>query len=407
MAATGNRIAVIDGLRGYFLVMMMSSHLIFDGGALLLRVHHGEVAFVEDAQGFVFLSGLVVGLTYARILGRRGTVALTEKAWTRVGELYRLLMLTLAVVLASAFLLPGGSQIWGWQLGILGTAPLDHVPLAVGLLYQPAYLDILPQYMIYLVAAPFLVRWTAAGHGFTVIAGSLAIWIAAQMGLHLPLVAAVERLVMMADSGAALRAYFNPLGWQLFFVSGAVIGAAAYTGQLKTDKILGPQRLGLAMIALGLAGVFTVIRVLHGLSLLDGELGQRFYRLLRREDLSLVYVLNFAALGYGVAFLLVNAGSAAVPRAVGFVGRMLHRFFAVPFFAFLGRHSLQVYAFHVLVAYAAVAIQWYAGPLNEWAKSAIVIGAVLSLAIPAQWHSLSQRREQARATLRAATSSQA
>ncbi|MCF4164146.1 OpgC domain-containing protein [Zavarzinia compransoris] len=398
MAATAKRIAVIDGLRGYFLVMMMSSHLIFQGGAMMLHLHHGELAFVEDAQGFVFLSGLVVGLTYCRILDRKGPAALTSKAWTRVGELYRLLLLTLAAVILAALVLPDGDRIWGWQLGLLGTAPLDHLGIAAALLYQPAYLDILPQYMIYLIAAPFIVRWTAAGHGPTIVAGSLALWMAAQVGLHLPVVAGLEAAVQSVDSGAALRSYFNPLGWQLLFVTGAVTGAAFQSGRLDLQRIFGRERLGLALIALGFAAVFAGIRIAHGIGL-EGDLADRFYRLLRREDLSLVYVLNFAALGYGVGYLIANADTREVPRVLAMAGSGLRRFFAFPFFAFLGKHSLQVYAFHVLVAYAVVALQWYWGPFDEWTKSALVVAAWASLGIPATWHHLSQRREQARAAV--------
>lgn len=396
MPPNGNRIALIDGLRGYFLILMMSSHLHFAGGALLLRLHHGEGAFVEDAQGFVFLSGLVVGLTYARILGRKGASALTTKALGRVGELYRMLLLTMAVIIGLALVVPHGAEIWGWQLGKLAEDPLGHIGVAAALLYQPAYLDILPQYMIYLVAAPFIVRWTAAGHGLTVMAASAGIWMVAQMGLQVPAVDALARLVAVADDNGSLRAYFNPLGWQLLFVGGTVIGTAAASGRLNVENLLGARRLSLALVALAMVFVFAAVRVVHGFGWLDGELGARFYRGLRREDLSLVYVANFAALGYVFAFLLYNAASESLPKPVTFMGRALARMFSVPFMIFLGQHSLQVYAFHVVVAYGVVAVDWYVGPFNEVTKTAIIGAAVFSLLIPAFWHSQSQRRDAAR-----------
>ncbi len=52
------RYDLIDGMRGYFLVFMLINHLIFAGGYWLVQVNHNQLAFVEDAQGFVFLSGL-------------------------------------------------------------------------------------------------------------------------------------------------------------------------------------------------------------------------------------------------------------------------------------------------------------------------------------------------------------
>ncbi|PWR21319.1 OpgC domain-containing protein [Zavarzinia aquatilis] len=398
MSAGANRIAVIDGLRGYFLVLMMSSHIKFQDGAALLRLHHGEISFVEDAQGFVFLSGLVIGLAYTRTLLKQGAKAMTGKAISRVGELYRLLLLTLFVVVGTAYLLPSGAEIWGWQLGKLAEAPLDHVATAVSLLYQPAYLDILPQYMIYLLIAPLLVRATVAGHGLAVIAGSFAVWIMTQMGLHLPMVDALARLVAAADSNGTIRSYFNPLGWQLLFVCGVVLGTAAKCGRLEVEALLHRRRADLALVAAVVVLVFAICRIVHGLGLLGGTpTGDQFYRLLRREDLSLVYVVNFAAIAYVMAWTLHNALEDNLPAPVAFVARGLHYTFRRPFFVFLGQHSLQVYAFHVLVAYAVVAIDWAGGPFNEMTKSLIIIASVASLAIPAMWHSLSQQREAARA----------
>ncbi len=44
------KIDVLDGMRGYFLVFMMLNHLIFTGGYLLVEINHRQFTFVEDAQ---------------------------------------------------------------------------------------------------------------------------------------------------------------------------------------------------------------------------------------------------------------------------------------------------------------------------------------------------------------------
>lgn len=398
----GNRIALIDGLRGYFLVLMMSSHLAFQGGAWALKLHHSQLAFVEDAQGFVFLSGLVVGLTYARIMEKRGPQVMWDKASARVGELYRMVLLTLAVVMAMLFLVPEGAKIWGWQLGELGRSPADNLGAAAAMLYQPAYLDILPQYMIYLLVAPLIVRATAAGHGLRVMAISAALWYLAQIGLQFPLVEAAEAGLASIVPGGTLRAFFNPMAWQILFVGGLVLGTAAVTGKISADAILSPARRDLALIALALVAVFAGLRIAHGFGALDGVLGERFYKLLRREDLSLSYVVNFAALGYAVAWMMHNAHEATAPRALALAGRGLRRLFALPFLVFLGQHSLQVYAFHVIVAYGVGAIDWHLGPFSESSKALIVVISVASLLIPAAWHAANQRRERAARVAKAA-----
>ena len=65
------RVPLLDGLRGYFLVFMLLTHL-FGGAYALVRVNHAELGFVQDAQGFVFLSGLLVGALYGRRMERHG-----------------------------------------------------------------------------------------------------------------------------------------------------------------------------------------------------------------------------------------------------------------------------------------------------------------------------------------------
>ena len=56
------RFDLIDGMRGYFLVFMLINHLVFARGFWLVEINHRQFAFVEDAQGFVFLSGLLIGI---------------------------------------------------------------------------------------------------------------------------------------------------------------------------------------------------------------------------------------------------------------------------------------------------------------------------------------------------------
>ena len=60
------RLAILDGFRGFFLLFMMIAHANAYLGAPLGKFNHHYFGWVEDAQGFVFISGLVVALVYAR-----------------------------------------------------------------------------------------------------------------------------------------------------------------------------------------------------------------------------------------------------------------------------------------------------------------------------------------------------
>ena len=75
-------------MRGYFLVFMLLNHLAFTGGLWLVRVNHAELGFVQDAQGFIFLSGLLVGLTYTRHFLRGEPAAATGRILRRALQLH-------------------------------------------------------------------------------------------------------------------------------------------------------------------------------------------------------------------------------------------------------------------------------------------------------------------------------
>src|SRR5690606_16531782 len=101
------RLEILDGMRGYFLVFMMLNHLTFAGGYLLVKINHGELGFVQDAQGFVFLSGLLVGMVYANRMKKQGYAAGATKVRKRAFELYRYAIGCIATIVALGMLMKG------------------------------------------------------------------------------------------------------------------------------------------------------------------------------------------------------------------------------------------------------------------------------------------------------------
>jgi hypothetical protein len=62
------RLTVIDGFRGMFLVFMVIIHANGILKTTFGKLNHHYFGWVEDAQGFVFMSGLVVGLGSGLVL---------------------------------------------------------------------------------------------------------------------------------------------------------------------------------------------------------------------------------------------------------------------------------------------------------------------------------------------------
>lgn len=382
------RLALLDGLRGYFLAMMMLHHLVFDGGTSLALLHHASLGFVEDAQGFVFLSGFVLGLVYTKVLARQGWEALRQKSRTRIWELYQVIVLTFVVLLVAVALWPELAPSWQPYLGNLTEGPSSTYGALLALVYQPDFGDVLPQYMLYILVAPWLIRAFQRGQASTVLGCSLMLWGLSNLGLHYLLVDGLAWLLQSLGLAPEthLKAYFNPFGWQLIFVAGLFLGwdMAPQGGQQKAlSWILKPRSAWVWTSTIAVV-FFLVMRVLHGQGAIPGHYADSFYRVFNRSNLSLVHVLNFMATAYLFTWFL---------RHQGRVGQGLRTFFHLPFFVFLGQHSLQVYAFHVVVVYALIGVDSQWGPFPESLKWTLGGAAVLALGLPARYHQAKQRRK--------------
>lgn len=379
------RLEILDGLRGYFLTFMMLNHMVFTGGYRLVRINHGELGYVQDAQGFVFLSGLLVGMVYGRRMRRNGFSRTASKIWKRAFEIYRYAIACLIVVVALAAFLPNASEVWRpwlWELG-------DHDPVfmvsAALMLFQPTYMDILPQYVAYMVAAPPLLAFCVQGRWRIVAIASVALWTAIQLGLHYPLADLLHAGAGAVRSPDAFRVYFNPLAWQLCFFSGMVLGYLTIDGTLDWATILHPERTVWVKGSLILLGLFAVHKLATTFELFPESMKERLVALDFRNELSLVFALNFVVLAYVMAWILI-AGPRSAHRKVRKVAAFFRALFSLRFLRFIGRHSLQVYAWHVIVVYLIHYVDHRYGPFHELLKTAIALVAVASLAIPAYLH---------------------
>ena len=390
------RVPLLDGLRGYFLVFMLLTHL-FGGAYALVRVNHAELGFVQDAQGFVFLSGLLVGALYGRRMERHGFSGPARQMWRRAFELYLWMIGLMLAVLVLRSILPGAGAIWNEWLGLLPMATTPVRVAAATMLYQPTFFDILPQYILYLAAAPFLLWLCITGRAVAVLAGSAMLWLAMQLGVHLAVADVANAVLDAWQDGLTLRVAFNPLAWQVLFFSAMALGALWTQGRLDVGRILDPARTGPAIIAAIVVVFFAFWRLGFTFDVLPKVMMLRFWIFENRTEFSLVFLVNFVALAYLVAWVLV-AGRDAASRTVRTASAILNGLFTLPFLRLLGRHSLPVYAWHVLVVYIAAWVDGYFGPFGDLGRSAIALVCVAVLALPAaliEWREQRRTRREA------------
>ncbi|WP_048646103.1 OpgC family protein [Nitratireductor soli] len=376
------RLELLDGMRGYFLVFMVLNHLTFVGGYLLVKINHGELGYVQDAQGFVFLSGLLVGMVYARRMIKEGYASGARKIRKRAFEIYRYAVACLLAVMAFGFVLSKSSTYWEPWLWDLANHDPFYAIASLLLLYQPTYMDILPQYIVYMLVSPPLIWLCVTGRWMWVAALSAGVWIAVQLGLHFPLAGGIYAALDRIHDGEMFRTAFNVLAWQAVFMSGLVLGALTASGKIDWGKVMDPRRPALAWAAFALVLVFMTIRFGFTFQYLPEAMKERFTSLDNRVEFSFVYLVNFMATGYLVAWM-VMAGPACENQVVRALGNGLRWLFSLSFLRFIGRHSLQVYAWHVVVIYLLKGFEYHYGPFTEWTKTAIALLAIASLAVPA------------------------
>lgn len=380
------RLDVIDGMRGYFLVFMLINHLVFTGGLWLVQINHRNLAFVEDAQGFVFLSGLLTGMVYARKMMKDGYAAARDKIWSRVFELYRYAMGIVLAILALQLLLPGAAAIWtNWLGGTRVDDPLRLAAIAT-FLFQPTFMDILPQYIVYMFFAPAIIWLCMRGRWKTVAIISVLAWMAAQLGLQRIVTYPVSD--WLAGGAQAekegIRASFNLLGWQLVFFAGLLAGTLTSMKRVEWTRIFDPRKDFIAKAALAVCVFFLPLRILTAHGLMPGIVLEKFGLMEVRADFGPVYLLNFAAVAYGLAWLLI-AGPRHENATIRTIASTLTGLFSLNYLQLLGRHSLQIYVWHVLIVYGVFYIDGRFGEFSNVTKTVITFGSLALLSLPALW----------------------
>jgi hypothetical protein len=211
----------LDALRGLFLVWMTLTHL----PTRFADFVNQPLGFVSSAEGFVFISALLVGRLYIRDLVQN-PANVRARLWKRSLKIYgyHLLMLTLAFTVVAGFAVHTHKAALTNLLNFYLMHPVVAIVGSVLLLYCPPLLDILPMYVAFLFFTP-LVLSAAVRFGWRwILAVSGLIWILAQFGLrdvvHNSIVHITHLPIPLQESGA-----FNLFAWQAVWAVGMWLGA--------------------------------------------------------------------------------------------------------------------------------------------------------------------------------------
>lgn len=351
------RDARLDMFRGLALVMIFINHV---PGTFYETLTSRNFGFSDAAEAFVFMSGLAAGLAYSGRFVAGPLWPAIAKVWARARQLY---FVHLSITLIALAIFAAAALWFGLDelLEVNNIAPVLGLPLEtmIGLplmAHQLGYLNILPLYIMLLLATPLV---TALGLRWPVqtMLGSILLWvIAGQFRLNLP---------NYPTQGGW---FFNPLSWQILFVVGLLSGIAMKQGRRFVPR---------SQLLFGVSAAFVVFVLLwvkipplgdagrNGLGFLS-KLGLPFYvTWFDKTFLALPRLLHALALFYVLASL-------------GVVRRIAESAVVAPL-RLMGRQGLAVFAVGTVLSLFLQAVK--AGVAGGFLLDTLLIGGGLLLLV--------------------------
>ncbi|SMH47823.1 OpgC family protein [Mesorhizobium australicum] len=199
----------IDVIRAIVLLMIFINHV---PGNVYEKFTLKNLGFSDAAEVFVLISGLAIGLVYGQKMtggqGVRSALAIWRRAWVLF---YTHIMMTVATLTIFC-----GAAVFALRpdlLEMINIGPLMEDParvvVGIGTLgHQLGYNNILPVYMLLLLATPAIV-WLLNRSMAGTLAASGALWLAAG-------------IFQVAPANYPLPGvwFLNPLSWQFLYVIG-------------------------------------------------------------------------------------------------------------------------------------------------------------------------------------------
>ncbi|MEI4473708.1 OpgC domain-containing protein [Frigidibacter sp. MR17.24] len=365
------RYAEIDGFRGLFLLLMTLTHAGLTLGSKLPQLYHG-VTWADAAHGFVFMSGLVIGIVYTRKLARSGAAAMRQAMWGRIRLVWAYAVGLAALVYLFRFA-PDLSPTAVTLFDRYGQAPELFVLLSAALLDGPKMADVLQLYLVFMLFTPTALRLIAHGRALGLGAICLGLWVFGQIGTFETLLAAADRALGLDRQGLHLGLYFSYFGWAPLYFGGLMIGAQVASGRFDPLRLREPQWRMVAWVCLaGVIAIFLLKRLSPSPLPLPVE---------SKETFSPLYVFN--TLSYlGLFTWLLIAGPVSGSAIVRLAAAALRWIVTLRPLVMLGQHSLQIYAWHVAVLYACLCLLPWTD-FSRLQRDLITLAITASLFLPA------------------------
>lgn len=213
MRQPGQRDVRLDLFRGLAMFVIFVSHMPDNSWFLFIPARFG---FSSAGELFVFCSGLASAYAFGRSFERQGFRTGLVRVIRRIGEVYRAHILLALVMIGISLLaarLTGIDYAARLGLGWFLAHPVEGALRLFGLSFMPAYLDILPMYLVLLAMLPAMAMLGRVSPRLPLLAMAV-MWLVVQLtGVNLP--------------GGPVPGgdwFFNPFAWQAIFYTGFAFG---------------------------------------------------------------------------------------------------------------------------------------------------------------------------------------
>ncbi len=217
----------IDLLRGLSLLSIYVDHI---PDNMLADFTLRNLGFSDAAEIFVLLAGFSATRAYNSVFERHGLTVGLRRVLVRCLQIYGV---QVALLLATLSLVGLWERAYGTQSIIMGPLLRDGWQGAMrglSLRALPAYLDILPLYILLLAAFPLVRFGLTRSVAGTLSASFLLYGVANVLHWNLP---------NLVDPADAAHWYFDPFAWQVLFVLGCALAIAA---QRQSRLVTAPPR---------------------------------------------------------------------------------------------------------------------------------------------------------------------
>src|SRR5215469_16641313 len=147
----------LDFFRGLALVCIFIDHIPEN---YLIYFTLSAIGFFDAAEVFIFISGFTAALVYGRALATRGVLIASVQVLRRAWQLYvaHIFLFVIFIAEVSYTVRTFRNPMYNEEMGVGDFLDNPHIAVvqALFLQFQPTFLDILPLYIVLLLAFPMI-----------------------------------------------------------------------------------------------------------------------------------------------------------------------------------------------------------------------------------------------------------